>query len=217
MIHSMQTHSSIAWLLLSNNLGKLSFLVILISICCSFSNMWPLPLWRYFLASNQSEHRWEKISGLSQEVIKKVSKLLGRWWVCFWGSFPYLSLQGLCWVGDDHGEKVTLPDKLPMHGCNTHFMWPACCEVWRDILEELENIPQVPSQATVCIPNTEMRALTMYKLSWNHSASCIFHGTSHNIAQSKKAASRSKWQQHGPYLSLGPWSNISGISDIPKP
>lgn len=122
----MEIHSSTGWFPLSNNQGKLSFLVILIStppIWSPFSVMWSLPLWRYFLTSNQREHRWGKRSGLPLEIIKTVSEFLGRWWVGFWGSLPYPIFQGLCCAGGDHEDEVTFPDKLSMHACNAHLGW----------------------------------------------------------------------------------------------
>lgn len=144
--------------MLYNNISKFSFLVMFISILpiwSLFSNMWPLPIWKYLPNSNQREHRWGKISGLSQGSKKRMCKLgsggnlLEDFLACFWGGFPHLSLRCYCCVGVGHKGKVTFPDKHPVRGCNMHLRWPTCCKMWRDILKELESIPQVPSQAGV--------------------------------------------------------------------
>lgn len=95
--------------------------------------MWPLPIWRHLPNANQSEHRWGKISGLSQGSKKKMCKLgtgrklVGDFPVWFWHRFAHLSLWCYWCVGVGHKGKVTLTDRHPVHGCSIHLMWPT----WR--------------------------------------------------------------------------------------
>jgi len=58
---------------------------------------------------------------------------------------------------------VTSPDKHPMRGCNMLLRQPTRV-MWKDILEELKNIPWDTSQAGIWILDTEVRAPAMLQI-----------------------------------------------------
>lgn len=181
--------------------------------------MWPLPVRRYLPTSNQREHRRGKISGLSQWSQRRMcklgtgGKLVGDFQACFWGGFPHLSLRCSCCVWVGHKGKGTFPEKHPMCDCNMHLRWPTHCVMWRDILEELENIPRDHSQAGIWMLDTELRASAMWQIIMKlFSTLYFFMVPAWPQPNAERLPQGPKWQQHGCYMSLwvpGPISMAS--------